>query len=78
MLGLVVLPFPYEKQAAAMGFYQALYSLGITLGPTLAGFVMQSNGLDAGFYVITLIGLAAPVIGITLLSDERKELPTFK
>lgn len=77
MLGLVVLPFPYEKQAAAMGFYQALYSLGITLGPTIAGAVMQASGLDAGFYVISLIGLLAPIIGITMLTDERKKLPSI-
>ena len=77
MLGLIIMPFPYEKQAAAMGFYQALYSLGIILGPTIAGAVMQVSGLSAGFYVIGLIGLAAPLLGLIFIPDERKTLPAI-
>jgi len=77
MLGLVVLPFPYEKQSAAMGFYQAIYSLGIILGPTIAGSVMQIGGLDAGFYTIGVIGLIAPMLGLMFIADERKKLPTI-
>ncbi len=71
MLGIVVMPFPYEKQAAAMGFYQALYSLGIILGPTIAGAVMQAAGLAAGFYAVGAIGLLAPLVGFTLLRERR-------
>lgn len=71
MLGLVIMPFPYEKQAAAMGFYQALYSLGIILGPTIAGAVMQTGGLAMGFYVIGLLGLMAPLVGLALIREKR-------
>lgn len=77
MLGLVIMPFPYEKQTAAMGFYQAFYSLGIILGPTIAGAVMQVSGLAAGFYVIGSIGLAAPLLGLFFIPDERKTLPAM-
>ncbi len=72
MLGLVTLPFPYEKQAAAMGFYQALYALGITLGPTIAGAVMEIGGLAQGFYVVGILGLIAPLIGIYLIRKQKK------
>lgn len=71
MLGLVIMPFPYEKQAAAMGFYQALYALGITLGPTIAGAVMQAGGLAMGFYVVGLIGLLAPLLGLYLIHERQ-------
>ena len=71
LLGLATLPFPEEKRAAAMGAYQAIYSIGIVLGPTIAGAVMQGFGLDAAFYIVGGLGFAAPLIGLTLLRDER-------
>ena len=30
---------PKEKKSTAMGFYQAVYGIGITLGPVLMGAV---------------------------------------
>ncbi len=71
MLGLITMPFPYEKQAAAMGFYQAFYALGITLGPTIAGAAMEIGGLARGFYVVGSLGLIAPVIGIFLIREKN-------
>jgi MFS family permease len=77
LMGLVILPFSYERQSAAMGFYQAVYAIGITLGPMIAGFVMDLSGITAAFIVIGLIGLIAPVIGLTMIGDERKGVPEY-
>lgn len=75
LLGLATLPFPPEKQSAAMGAYQAIYSLGIVAGPTLAGIVTQVAGLDAAFVIVGCIGLLAPLLGLTMLRDERRVQP---
>ena len=74
MLGLVILPFAYERQSAAMGFFQSLYSLGIILGPMVAGVAMDLAGISAAFYIIGAIGMLSPAIGLRFLSDERKML----
>jgi MFS family permease len=71
MLGLVIKPFPYRKQAAAMGFFQSVYSVGIFLGPMIAGALVQGMGLDAAFYICGALGLIAPLLGKKLLQDER-------
>jgi MFS family permease len=71
MLGLVIKPFPYRKQAAAMGFFQSVYSVGIFLGPMIAGGIVEGIGLDAAFYICGALGLIAPLLGLTLLQDER-------
>lgn len=74
-LGLVIMPFHYSRQSAAMGFYQAIYSFGIVLGPTLAGFVANAASISTAFYVIGGLGLVAPLLGLLFLPDERKALP---
>ncbi|WP_236692815.1 MFS transporter [Aneurinibacillus tyrosinisolvens] len=39
LLGMTVQDIKNEKRATAMGFYQAVYSLGIFLGPFFAGYL---------------------------------------
>ena len=75
MIGLVVLPFPYEKQSTAMGFYQAIYGLGMLSGPVLVGLVMQRFSLATAFQTSAAIGIAAPAVAFLFLQDERKTPP---
>jgi len=53
-----------------MGFYQAIYGIGMTAGPAMIGVVVDHFGLAAGFIfaagvaliglIVTLIFLASP------------------
>ncbi|RXZ77881.1 MFS transporter [Paenibacillaceae bacterium] len=59
LLGMAIRDFETSKRATAMGFYQAIYSVGMFAGPFLAGWLNGSFGLQSGFYlgaVIALIG----------------------
>ncbi|MGI6176699.1 MAG: MFS transporter [Christensenellales bacterium] len=78
LLGLIIKPFPYLKQAAAMGFYQAFYSIGIIIGPTVAGSFIAAFGLDMSFVICGAIGLTAPLLGLLFIQDERKYLPSYE
>lgn len=57
-----------QQRATAMGVYQAIYSLGMLLGPLLSGFLADSQGLAAVFYLsasvcLVIIGMAClPVL----------------
>ncbi|NBC69253.1 MFS transporter [Paenibacillus sacheonensis] len=51
LLGLAIQPFESSKRATAMGFYQAIYSIGMFAGPFLAGFVNDMLGRDYGFWL---------------------------
>ncbi|SFI51632.1 Predicted arabinose efflux permease, MFS family [Paenibacillus sp. UNC496MF] len=64
LLGLAIRPFASAKRATAMGFYQAVYSVGMFAGPFLAGFVNDRFGRDYGFWLGG--AFAAAALALTL------------
>ncbi|QHT63899.1 MFS transporter [Paenibacillus lycopersici] len=62
LLGLAIQPFESSKRATAMGFYQAIYSIGMFAGPFLAGFINAQFGRDYGFILGGLFALTALVL----------------
>jgi predicted MFS family arabinose efflux permease len=62
LLGLAIQEIEPAKRATAMGFYQAVYALGMFAGPFLAGWLNQGFGLSAGFYLGGAIGIFAAVL----------------
>ncbi|WP_225446353.1 MFS transporter [Paenibacillus rhizovicinus] len=59
LLGLAIQPFESSKRATAMGFYQAIYSIGMFAGPFLAGFINDMFGRDYGFVLGGAFALTA-------------------
>jgi MFS family permease len=48
-----------DRKSTAMGFYQSVYCLGITLGPVLMGFLVDhTSSVRMSFVVMSLIALA--------------------
>ncbi|MBW7453803.1 MFS transporter [Paenibacillus sepulcri] len=62
LLGLAIQPFEPSKRATAMGFYQAVYSVGMFAGPFLAGFVNDGFGRDYGFWLGGAFALSAVIL----------------
>ena len=58
-LSMAIESIESEKRATAMGFYQAVYSLGMFMGPFLAGWLIEHFGLNSGFQVAGISGLIA-------------------
>lgn len=67
LLGLSIQNVAPEEKATAMGVFQAVYALGMFVGPASAGFVAQELGLGGAFLLsgfICIVGalvLLAPV-----------------
>jgi MFS transporter, DHA1 family, multidrug resistance protein len=59
LLGLAIEKIAPEKRATAMGAYQAIYAIGIFVGPFFAGIFNSRWGIQAGFYFVGFLGLAA-------------------
>ena len=68
---------PNEKRGAAMGIYQAVYGLGMFLGPVIGGFVIERfggcatdsipvRGYTANFYVAMGIALFGGILAVVL------------
>ena len=51
LLALAIQGVAAEKQATAMGFYQAAYAAGMFAGPFAAGWINELGGLNAGFWL---------------------------
>ncbi|MEW9671812.1 MFS transporter [Ammoniphilus sp. 3BR4] len=74
LLGIAIESIPHEKRATAMGVYQALYAVGMFVGPFLAGLLNSVLGIAAGFYFVGLMGLLAAVL---IVLWNKQELPTM-
>ena len=61
---LILISFEETSRGLAMGAYQAYYAIGMFLGPALSGLIVNSFGINALFWLSTLITLLALIIGI--------------
>lgn len=71
LMGIAIKDVELAYKSSAMGFYQSVYAVGMTIGPVLIGRVSGQFGLTAGFMTVGGIGLVAlaaiqlPVAGIS-------------
>ncbi|HAN44414.1 MAG TPA: hypothetical protein DCP97_03385 [Ruminococcaceae bacterium] len=56
--GLCIKDIEPQKKTTAMGFYQAMYSIGMTLGPIIMGFLVAALGYAVSFAIIGAISLS--------------------
>lgn len=64
LTGLVIQNVPGQLRNAVMGFFQAVFGLGMILGPILLGTVGDKYGLVMGFLAVGFIGLLAIILTI--------------
>ena len=60
---------PPEQKATGMGLYQALYSVGSTLGPVLLGAFADAFSYKVGFIAIAVV--AAIGFGLTVFASKK-------
>lgn len=72
LLGQSVRDIKGEHRAMGMGFYQAIYGIGMTLGPILTGLIADRFTLSTGFYFIAALSLISMPLSIRLLSLPPK------
>lgn len=69
LLSLAIRNFLPTERATAMGFYQSVYSMGMFLGPYLAGGLNTFGGLQAGFLFGSALGVAAAILSCSKQLD---------
>jgi MFS family permease len=70
-VALVVLSVPRPRVRTALGFQGAAQALGLALGPTLGGVLVDAYGWRSVFWVNVPIGVVAIVAGHVLLPRSR-------
>ncbi|UOF91135.1 MFS transporter [Fodinisporobacter ferrooxydans] len=72
LMGLSIKDMPAEKRTTAMGFFQAIYGLGMFAGPVLMGVIGDILTLKQGFIVLGIIGcLTAVLAQMTIRSNGQ-------
>ena len=75
-LALVSAAFPDPKQKAkAVGLWTAIASTAIAIGPTVGGFLTESVGWEAVFYVNVPVAIIAIVIAIKAVAESKDPVP---
>jgi MFS family permease len=69
-MALAIQPASPEQRATAMGIYQAIYAIGMMIGPLASGFLASGSGLAAVFYLSTACCVATA--GMAFLPALRK------
>ena len=62
------------KRATAMGFLQTTYGAGMFAGPAAVGFLAERLGLDWGFWLISLAGIAGALTAAFALPRFQRKM----
>lgn len=75
-LALVSAAFPDPKQKArAIGIWSAIASLGVAIGPTLGGVLVEQFGWRSIFLVNVPVGIAVVFLSLRYVTESRDDRP---
>ncbi|GEO24450.1 putative MFS-type transporter YxlH [Alicyclobacillus acidoterrestris] len=75
LMGLAIKHVHPTRRATAMGFYQAIYSLGMFGGPAIVGWIGDAFGLAGGFYCVSGISAIAVLCTFVLAPKPTRPKP---
>lgn len=82
LMGYCIESTPPPQRATAMGIYQALYGIGMTLGPQVVGLfgksaVGETNlpGLTTGFIVVAITQVISGIVAFMLMRKLERKTP---
>ncbi len=67
LMTLATQTVPQDRKASAMSFFQAVYGVGMVVGPVLTGIIAQFFNLGTGFAVIGCVSLLAALLAFFVL-----------
>ncbi len=76
LMGLSIKTVVDGRRASAMGFFQAIYGLGMFGGPVFVGAISDSLALNWGFWLVGGVGLIGAVLTQILWTRGFPEVPS--
>ncbi len=61
------------KKSSAMGFFQAIYAIGMTLFPILVGAINNAVNLKIAYWVLASFSLISGIIALIYYNDQSKK-----
>ena len=71
-LSLIAATTPFEKRGQAMGIAMSTITLGVLIGPPVAGFLVDHYGTAAPFLLAAALALADGVLRVVLIDGSPK------
>ena len=78
LMGMAIQTISDNRRATAMGLFQAIYALGIFIGPFAAGIVSQELSFVTVFYFSGVIGLTAMFFSIRWSRKKSVDTTSLK
>lgn len=72
MMNYMMVSFPPQKRGKAMGIFGIAFMLAPAIGPTLAGWLLETHDWRSMFQVVLPISIAVLVLAFFLLKDDKK------
>ena len=63
---------PAEKKSTAMGFFQAVYAVGMSVFPVLTGNIAEIGGMIASYRLMGVFALICVLAAVMLLRNARE------
>lgn len=71
LMGISITHVPKEKQATAMGFFQAIYAIGMFLGPWIMGIIGDNFFLDTSFILVGVMAFFGALLAVFILKKQK-------
>ena len=65
---------PLNKRSTAMGFFQAIYGLGMFLGPLVMGVIGDFISLNQGFVFLGIVGVLTGFLSYLFIKGSSAEI----
>jgi predicted MFS family arabinose efflux permease len=72
-MGLAIQGIPKAEKATAMGFFQAVYAIGMFLGPASGGFIGDIFGLRGVFFCAGIVYFIATALSVSMLPRRTED-----
>ncbi len=72
LMGMCIKNVQESMRATAMGFFQAIYGIGMFVGPMVVGFLSDTAGMSWGFWTTGLVGFLAAAFSFKVAAVARK------
>jgi len=74
LMGLSIKNVVHNKRGTAMGFFQAIYGLGMFIGPVLLGVISDLAGINIGFWIIGMIGFIGAFLTLVFCKGAGRQI----
>lgn len=73
LAGIVIYGVDESHRTTTMGFYQALYGMGILLGPVISGRIIDLTSMPVAYNITGVIALVCAAV--VFIYDRREKIP---